>query len=98
MDVNAVAVADDAPLLLDVKELATRLNMPVLWLRKATSENKIPGLRVGGKVLYDVAAVQAAIRYLATKSAEPPKARSPNQKPPVRPRKQAAQPAETAGA
>lgn len=51
----------DAELLTNVHGLATRLRLPVLWLKGEAASGRIPSLRVGRRLLFNVDAVREAL-------------------------------------
>lgn len=58
-------------ILLDLAELAEKTQLPVTWLRRATKEGAIPGLRVGQRVRYSLPAVTRALAEMASNPAKP---------------------------
>jgi len=59
-------VAAPAGNLIDIQELAKATGLPVSWLKKGTKDGRIPGLRVGMRVLYNLDAVRSAVAKAAS--------------------------------
>lgn len=51
--------------LLNLRDLAHRLELPMSWLREEASSGRIPCLRVGRRVLFSFAAVEESLLYRA---------------------------------
>ena len=58
------------PDLVSVPGLAVRLRLPPRWIREAAKSKKIPSLRVGKKLLFNVDAVEHALAKLAAKEVD----------------------------
>jgi excisionase family DNA binding protein len=51
----------DGTRLLNVREAAARLGLPVAWLRREADSRRIPALRVGRRLMFDLNALTEAL-------------------------------------
>ena len=51
--------------LLNLRELASRLKLPMSWLKKEAASGRLPCLRVGQRVLFSFSAVEEALLFRA---------------------------------
>lgn len=54
-----------------VRELATKLRLPVGWLKTEAQASRIPHLRVGRKLLFNLRAVEQALSERAVTGSQP---------------------------
>ena len=70
---QAAATAQNGdPDLIDAPELAARLDLPAAWVRRQAREGRLPSLRFGRRVFFNLPAVIEALREHAQRREPPP--------------------------
>lgn len=64
---------DPTVTLLDAKQLAQALQLPVSWVKEQTDAGQLPCLRLGQKTRYNLAAVAQAVMQQASQAHARPK-------------------------
>ena len=62
---RTIPTPDEEGFLVTVKTLCQLLHLPEKWVRRMTTEGRLPAVRVGHRVLYKVAAVRKRLERMA---------------------------------